>query len=67
MMCSANPYRAFAKLQVKLDRKIQKIVEISTNMCYNEKNLECIGRMIEEKADWKTGYQEALGYLGGII
>ena len=36
-------------------------------MCYNEKNLECLGRMIEEKADWKTGYQEALGYLGGII
>ena len=34
---------------------------------YNEKNLECLGRMIEEKADWKTGYQEALGYLGGII
>ena len=36
-------------------------------LCYNEKNLECLGRMIEEKADWKTGYQEALGYLGGII
>ena len=36
-------------------------------MCYNEKNLECLGRMIEEQADWKSGYQEALGYLGGII
>lgn len=46
----------------KLQNRIQK-----THMCYNEKNLECLGRMIEEKADWKTGYQEALGYLGGII
>ena len=46
----------------KLLNRIQK-----THMCYNEKNLESLGRMIEAQTDWKTGNQEALGYLGEII
>lgn len=50
------------KEYLKLRNRLSK-----THMNYNVKNLESLGKMIEEKTDWKTGYQEALGYLGGIL
>lgn len=46
----------------KLVHRIQK-----THMCYNMDNLDRLTEMMNRKADWKTEYQEALGYLGGII
>lgn len=52
-----------------IEKEFNKLVNRihKTQMCYNIDNLDRLTEMLNRKADWKTEYQEALGYLGGNI
>lgn len=52
-----------------IEKEFNKLVNriYKTHMCYNIDNLDRLTEMMNRKADWKTEYQEALYYLGGII
>lgn len=52
-----------------IEKEFNKLVNriYKTHMCYNMENLDRLMEMVNKKSDWKEDYQEALGYLGGII
>lgn len=62
-------YIRFNYHQKDIEKEYSKLINRlpRTNLCYNKDNLECLGKMIEEKTDWTTDYQEALHCLWDMI